>query len=202
MSGVLFATGHHLFYQRLAGTAVSTDNFNLLGSSISRQEASVAIGTALAFVTKACLVFAISLAFIQVLWREISARNAAPTLATIDNIWSAIANLLVLFNLPLWLKYPLLLLMATAAWYVLLSFAQEMLDMYDINKSSGWYQLPPSSHQQHCQPRYCHSCPPLRICRLYQTSTSRAWFLSTSSSTRTGIQLRRSTITPVQIMPF
>lgn len=117
-SGALFAIGHHCFYQALAGADVSSDSIHILGSRISRQEASIAIGTALAFLVKACLVFAITVAYSQVLWRTITANIAAPTLATVDKIWSAITNLLVLFDLPLWLKYPILLLLATAAWCV------------------------------------------------------------------------------------
>lgn len=73
LAGVLFAVGHHLFYQVLAGkTARTATRFSFLGLDISRQEASIAIGTALAFLTKGCLVYAVVAAYIQAFWKEAS----------------------------------------------------------------------------------------------------------------------------------
>lgn len=114
LAGVLFAVGHHLFYQGLDGTVAS--DVSIFGSDLSRQQASIAIGTALAFLVKACLVYAVTVAYIQIFWKGAKAPNAAPTLSTLDDLACAIDNLLVLFKIRVWATYYVLLLVATVAW--------------------------------------------------------------------------------------
>ena len=136
--GILFAAGHHLFYQyvkpigislpclgnllnllsrNLNGKTASTTGFFLLGSSISDQEANTAIGTAFAYLVKACLVFAMSIAFVQVFWSGAKAQTTTPrTLARLDATFSAFYDVPVLFNVPIWLRFPVLLSLAGTAW--------------------------------------------------------------------------------------
>lgn len=68
--GAFFALGHHLFYASLDNTPVT--HGTVFSSSISKQEFNVSIGLAFAFVVKACLVFSMSVAFVQLFWREVS----------------------------------------------------------------------------------------------------------------------------------
>lgn len=114
IAGILFAVGHHLFYQRLNGTPAST--ISVLGSDISRQQTSIAIGTAFAFLVKACLVYAVTVAYVQVFWKEAKAPTASHTLSSLDDLSCAIDNLLVMCKIPMWLSYWLLLLIATVTW--------------------------------------------------------------------------------------
>lgn len=114
LAGILLALGHHLFYQRLDGTVANTAG--ILGSDVSRQQASIAIGTAFAFLVKASLVYAVTIAYVQIFWKEAKAPNAAPTLSTLDDLSCAIDNLLVLFKPSKWISYWLLMVLATVAW--------------------------------------------------------------------------------------
>lgn len=118
--GILFAVGHHSFYKSLAGTPVSQGYF--LGTPVTSQQANTAIGTAFAFIVKACLIYSMSIAFVQLFWREAKAcegsTRAAPTLDRLDSMYSAFTDIVALFNAPLWCRYPLLLLLAVTAWSV------------------------------------------------------------------------------------
>lgn len=112
--GVVLAGGHHLFYRHLEGRAASTGN--VFGSSISMQQANIAIGTAFAFLVKSALVFAMSIAFAQLFWREARHAVESPSLARLDSMYSAFDNIVGLCTIPLWLRYPLLVIVAAAAW--------------------------------------------------------------------------------------
>ena len=114
VAGVLFVGGHHLFYQNLNGKPVSSGSF--FGSPISKQEANIGIGTAFSYLVKASLVFAMSVAFAQLFWREVMVPRSPPTLSSLDSMHSALYDLLALFNIQTWLKNPLLLLIASTAW--------------------------------------------------------------------------------------
>lgn len=118
LAGLLFMIGHHLFYQNLHGTPVS-DN-TLFDFDISQQQINIAVGTAFAFLAKACMVLAISTSFVQMFWRAISAqsREAAPTLERVDAVHSTLDNAFEMFNLRSWYAHPLLMLVAGLAWYV------------------------------------------------------------------------------------
>lgn len=114
--GVLIAGGHHLFYSSLDSKPV-THGF-LLGSSISKQEANVSIGLVFAFLVKACLVFSMSVAFVQLFWREAKAPNPRhlPTLSRLDSLHSVFNNILALVDIRVWLKSPLPFMIAALAW--------------------------------------------------------------------------------------
>ena len=77
-------------------------------------------GTAFAFSVKACLLFAIGVAFIQVFWSVSHTFGTAktPTLGQLDSTYSARQNLWTILNPVLWWDHPLLLAVASTAWYV------------------------------------------------------------------------------------
>lgn len=77
-------------------------------------------GTAFAFLVKACLLFAIGVAFIQVFWSvsHTFSTTKTPTLGRLDSTYGARQNLWTVLNLALWWEYPLLLAVASTAWYV------------------------------------------------------------------------------------
>jgi hypothetical protein len=118
VAGALLAAGHHLFYESLNGQPVSDGAF--LDSPVSKQQANIAIGTALAFLVKACLAFSVSLAFVQVFWSVSHARGMIkpPTMERLDLAYGSLDNFWVLFNVVLWWRYPTLLAIASMAWYV------------------------------------------------------------------------------------
>ena len=118
IAGTLLAIGHHLFYRILNNQPVSDGAF--LNSPVSRQQANIAIGTALAFLVKACLVFAIALAFVQIFWTAVHTSSSVNPvrLGQLDSGYAALGNFWALFNLLLWWRYPILLLIASMAWYV------------------------------------------------------------------------------------
>ena len=118
--GILFVGGHHLFYRHLEGSPVSTGSF--FGSVVSKQEMTIAIGTAFAFLVKASLVISMSVAFAQLFWREATASGSFPTFASLDSIHSAFNNIFTLLDPRTWLRYPLLLLIATTAWCDMILF--------------------------------------------------------------------------------
>lgn len=113
-AGILLAAGHHLFYSHLEGQAVSTTS--VLGSSVTQQELNIAIGTAFAYLVKSCLLSAMAVAFVQLFWREARYAVEAPTLEKLDDMYSAFFNVAGLLSVPLWMKYPLLVLVAVLAW--------------------------------------------------------------------------------------
>jgi len=116
--GCLFAIGHHLFYQSLAGKLVTADSYNILGSNITSQQVNTAAGTAFAFLVRACLVFSVSLAYLQAVWNAAKGTRRPMTLANIDALLSALSNALALTNVFAWWKWPLLLLVALIAWLI------------------------------------------------------------------------------------
>lgn len=120
--GVLFAAGHHLFYSSLDGRPVS--NGALFGSSISKQQFNISVGLAFAFLVKACLVFSMSVAFVQLFWREAKAPQPSrlPTLKRLNALYGAFSNVWSLVDVRVWLRSPLPFLVAALAWFVSSSF--------------------------------------------------------------------------------
>ena len=123
LTAALLVTAHHLFYAHLANQPAATGSF--YNSPISKQEANIAIGTTLAFLVKACLVFAMSVVFVQVFWREAKYAVGQPvTLERLDGMYAAFTSVVSLGNVVLWWRFPLLLGMAGCAWYVLSNTGQ------------------------------------------------------------------------------
>lgn len=118
VAGFVFILAHHLFYQSLNGTLVSDDA--PFGFEISQQQVNVAVGTAFAFLAKACLVVAVSAAFVQIFWHTIRAQRmeAAPTLERIDAVYSTLDNAFEMLNVRSWYTHPVLMVVAGLAWFV------------------------------------------------------------------------------------
>ena len=119
LAGIVFALAHHLFYNSLEGkAALGGRDYRFLGTDVSQQQTNIAIGTAFAFLSKASLVWAASVAYVQLFWRNlVSQKRAAPTLGRLDSIAHATDNFLILLNVKLWWSYSFMLLLATTAWY-------------------------------------------------------------------------------------
>lgn len=142
--GVLLANGHHIFLplvirqytgsardclirfhkplanrtpDSLAGTHASGPDYSIFGSNISQQQANVAGGTAFAFLVKAMRVYAATIAFLQYLWRHATSTKRAMTLQRLESLGHATDNVFVLFNLRLWRRHVVVLLLATSTWY-------------------------------------------------------------------------------------
>ena len=80
LASLLLMIWHHIFYRNLEHTAAS--NETLFDFEVSQQQINIAVSTAFAFLAKARMVIAISIAFVQVFWRAASARamDAVPLL--------------------------------------------------------------------------------------------------------------------------
>ena len=117
-AGILLALGHHLFYRRLNGTETPTDDLRFGSLSYSKQQLNIQVGTAFAFLVKASLVVSVSIAYAQVFWGAFprSYHGKPPTLSNVDTAFSALGNVLALFNFPVWLRNPVLLSLATLTW--------------------------------------------------------------------------------------
>lgn len=172
-AGVLFAGGHHLFYSSLDGKPVS--NGFLLGSTISKQELNVSIGLAFAFLVKSCLVFSMSVAFVQLFWREAKAPNPrhVPTLARLDSLHSVFNNILALVDVRLWLRSPLPFMIAALAWLV----TSRISLIWRAERRLGLYRLPQSFRLQHSLFAWLQSLQHLNL-----KCVSRIWTLEASIS--------------------
>ena len=117
-AAILFALGHHLFYQKLNGTETPTDDLRFASLSYSKQQMNIQVGTAFAFLVKASLAVSVSIAYTQVFWRAFSdsRHGKPPTLSNIDTAFSALSSVLALLKFRIWLRHPVLLLLATLTW--------------------------------------------------------------------------------------
>ncbi|KAK8070585.1 hypothetical protein PG997_010788 [Apiospora hydei] len=119
--GVMFAIGHHLFYASLNASPTQGADFVFLGASYSSQQFNLAVGTAFAFLVKAALVFSVSIAYIQLFWRQLkynTEKGQPSTVEHTDSLYSVLESLTSLFNAPVMYKYPVLFLVAAAAWLI------------------------------------------------------------------------------------
>lgn len=143
---ILLCFGHHLFYQSLEGSRVSSTDRKLLGARFTAQQVNIAGGTAFAFLAKAAFVLSVSTAYYQAFWkmaRQSPARGKPPTLGRLDDAFSALNNILALANLPLWFRFPLLFVIAITAWSVCSSTSAT----YVLTGVQGYCPLLPSSPQ-------------------------------------------------------
>jgi hypothetical protein len=109
--GVLFALGHHVFYNSLVNKPTSTGDYAVMGTQHPGQQLNIAIGTAFAFLVKAAFVLAVSTAYYQVFWKvakQDSKFEKSPTLGRLDAAFSGTTNVISLLNAPMWCRYPLL----------------------------------------------------------------------------------------------
>jgi hypothetical protein len=100
--GVGFAIGHHVFYQSLAGRE-ATDQLQMLR-----------YGTVLAYLTKACLVTSVIIAYRQRMWYTF--RSQPLTVATIDGLFAAVEDLTAMLNWEAMTRAKIAMLLAAAIW--------------------------------------------------------------------------------------
>ncbi|KAK0883908.1 hypothetical protein LTR87_002386 [Friedmanniomyces endolithicus] len=119
--GTIFALGHHLFYASLDGKAAATalEDHHVLGVEVSSQQINTAVGTAFAFLVRACLMLSISIAYFQILIWTVATRGVAGTrLVHLDVMTSALHDLVSLVSLGAWLRRPWLWILALVAWLI------------------------------------------------------------------------------------
>ena len=100
---VFLAAGHHLFYHSLEGNCVPSDDLDILGNRVSRQQLNLAAGTAFSFLVKAFVVLAASVPYVQCLWNTDRQSNdsRAMTLSSLDTAFSVFKNFLAFVMLRL-----------------------------------------------------------------------------------------------------
>lgn len=118
IAGVLFALAHHLFNSSLRGTVVDAEPYKLASFQVSQQQVNTAVGTALAFLSRSCLVVALSTAYTQSFWWTITRHGTSTRLLLIDVLHSVLNNVWSLFRPAAWWKHPLLLLTGLITWFV------------------------------------------------------------------------------------
>ncbi|KAF2773458.1 hypothetical protein EJ03DRAFT_265063 [Teratosphaeria nubilosa] len=115
--GLAFAIGHHEFYTSLAGTPAPTNDLKVLGTMVSRQQVNIAIGTAMAFIVKSCFEVAISIAFVQVLFRVIRRASGGMTVEDIDTASSALTSIWAFMKMfSRILRNPTLIVLGVLCW--------------------------------------------------------------------------------------
>lgn len=105
IAGIIFATGHHIYYQSLDDTPVS---------SSTEQEWTIRIGTGLAFLVKATLAESVGIAFTQYLWTI--ARRKAMAVESIDAMFYLTTDPFAFANAEVLFHAKLLVLLALASW--------------------------------------------------------------------------------------
>ena len=119
--GVLFALGHHLFYNSLQNKPTSTGDYTFMGTHHPGQQFNIALGTAFAFLVKAAFGIALSTAYYQVFWMVVKQDSEAKnhrTLERLDTAFSGISSVISLLDAPMWYRYPLLFFIAATIWFV------------------------------------------------------------------------------------
>ena len=116
--GTIFACGYHFFYKSLVGKPASAAIYTIVGFEHSQQQLNLALGNALAFLSKTAFVSAVSVAYYQIIWRKFLRESRTPnppTLSRLDDAFSTTSNAIGLLKPPMWLRYPLLVLLAATA---------------------------------------------------------------------------------------
>jgi len=106
IGGIAFAVGHHFFYARFDGQRVDMSSISQLWI--------VRIGTGMAFLVKTLLVVSASIAFTQHQW--LTTRSKPFKVRQIDTISSILGNALGFFGTRVWLRFPVLSLLAGITW--------------------------------------------------------------------------------------
>jgi hypothetical protein len=106
LSGIALSVGHHFFYAMFDGLQV--DYVPISQTWIIR------IGTVFAFAVKTLLVVAVSIAFVQHQFLALS--NHQFKIRQIDTLTGVLGNALSFLESRIWFRFPLLTLLAGAAW--------------------------------------------------------------------------------------
>lgn len=117
--GTAFAIGHHVFYASLNHRPASDSvDYDVLGMHVSSQQFNTAIGTAFAFMVRACLMFSVSVAYFQILMWAVARPGAdGIELSHLDILTSALGDLISLGSLKAWWRRPWIWLLVVVAWY-------------------------------------------------------------------------------------
>ena len=118
--GTLFALCHHLFYASLDRKHATTlsEGYDVLGTHVSYQQSNTAVGTAFAFLVRACLMLSVSIAYFQILvWSVAKNETKGTTLVQLDVMTSALQDLMTLASFKTWWRRPWLWVLAVVAWY-------------------------------------------------------------------------------------
>jgi hypothetical protein len=115
ITGALLAIAHHSLYDGLHGKAVPSGRFSP-DIDLSRQQANIAISTALAFAFKTCVVIATSAACVQLFWTRVAIEPCGLKLKSINTAYSVTGNFFKLFYLSEWRRFPLLFILALVTW--------------------------------------------------------------------------------------
>lgn len=102
LSGIAFAIGHHFYYQGLHGEVVKD------------QQGKLRYGALLAFLSKACFLNAVVLAFRQRVLMMI--RRKMLTLATLDSLFAASEDLTALLNWEAWVNAKFAMALTIFIW--------------------------------------------------------------------------------------
>lgn len=154
VAGCLLSLGHHLFYMHLTGTDAPTGRYSIAGTEVSKQKFNTAVGTAFAFLVKSMLTLAIAIAYVQAFWRTIKVSEKGQRLSTLDTTFSILGNALNFVKLHIWIKFPLLFLLAVIAW----SVVTQLTGWHpQTEQDLGRYRLLLSSRLLRCPCRV--SCP-------------------------------------------
>ncbi|RSL64595.1 hypothetical protein CEP53_003997 [Fusarium sp. AF-6] len=169
--GGLFALGHDLFYNNLAGTMVAADSFELAGAEVSRQQLNLAAGTTLAFLFKSAIISAVSIAYFQAVWHVFKSSKREIDISNMDVLLSALGNAISLVSFSTWLKGPLLLLIAIIAWLIPIVsiITPATLSVGFASPPNAFLQVPNVAFtglsllrmmpKNHYQNRYCEEAP-------------------------------------------
>ncbi|KAH7155246.1 hypothetical protein B0J13DRAFT_582323 [Dactylonectria estremocensis] len=103
--GLLLAVGHHLFYNSIDGQVVESSD---------QQVWNLRVGTGMAFVVKASLTAAASMAYTQLLWHTL--RSQEISLNGIDAVFSVVNNVYGFTTMEIWLRCPALVCIAFMIW--------------------------------------------------------------------------------------
>lgn len=116
LASVLFAIGHHGYYQSLNRTSVSTENDFAFGKwgGVSSQKFNTAVGTTFASLFRTFLSVAVTTAYIQIVWHALQAQRT--TLNVVDAISEVLTNPLGFFDRGAWKKSAISLALAITIW--------------------------------------------------------------------------------------
>ncbi|KAJ0423246.1 hypothetical protein BJY00DRAFT_310375 [Aspergillus carlsbadensis] len=105
--GALLAVGHHLYYDSLDDTRVT---------SINQQTWAIRIGTGFAFLIRSFLVSAVGVAAVQELWSTL--RKKSIRLYGIDSMFAVMGSPIALLTWDVWVYAKTLTLLAIVAWLI------------------------------------------------------------------------------------
>jgi hypothetical protein len=117
LCGIALALGHHLFFSHLSGRPVPDTIFiNSTTIQLSKQQVNLVIGNAFAFGVKFCLSTAVGMAYVQLFLTSLFAKPQR--VSAVDTMFSGLSDLCSFLRGTVWLRNPLLFVLALTVWYV------------------------------------------------------------------------------------